>query len=304
MIKSKGITHKRKVLLVIKLVLVLVLGHVIIKTAVMPRDVRESLAPSSAGGSEIQAGAADPVPDSPAPDYSAIFERDLFGSRAGVLIGEEPQPAEDGGKFVTPSEDDLEIALIGTVAGSPSLSRAIIRDLETNVLGQYKTGDRILTASIEKIERDRVVLRHRGRLKVLGLHNPQSRPAASGNARPTLQAKAPSSGPAAPAPMPKAVAGSTADRLRQTAMMLTKATVRPHAVDGEVEGLEVSDLEGIGGAENLGLRDGDVVRAINGHRLNSKQKAFQIAMKARSQTTLDVELMRDNKIETFSLPLR
>lgn len=305
MIKNKGITHNRKVLLVIKLVLVLVLGHVVIKTAVMPRDVRESLAPSSAGGSEVQpVAAADPVSDLPAPDYSAIFARDLFGSRVGTPVVGEPEPAADAGKFVAPSEDDLDIALIGTVAGSPAFSRAIIKDLDTNVLGLYKTGDRVLTASIEKIERNRVILRHRGRLKVLSQHNPDVRPADPGKAQPTLQASAPGPGPAAPAPMPKAVATSTAGRLRQTAMMLTKATVEPHAVEGEVDGLKVSDLDGIEGADSLGLKDGDVIRAINGHRLNSKQKAFQIAMKARSQPTLNVELMRDSKIETFSLPLR
>jgi type II secretory pathway component PulC len=56
--------------------------------------------------------------------------------------------------------------------------------------------------------------------------------------------------------------------------------------------------------EDLGLRDGDVIRAINGHRLSSKQKAFQIAMKARSQAALSVELQRDNKIKKFSLPLK
>jgi len=87
-------------------------------------------------------------------------------------------------------------------------------------------------------------------------------------------------------------------------MLLPKATVEPHSVAGEVEGLRVTDLDNIGGAQDLGLRDGDVIRAINGHRLDSKQKAFQIAMKARSQATLSVELMRDNKIKTFSLPLR
>ena len=66
----------------------------------------------------------------------------------------------------------------------------------------------------------------------------------------------------------------------------------------------MTDLENIDGAKDLGLREGDVIRAINGQRLDSKQKAFQIAMKARSQATLSVELMRDNEIKTFSLPLR
>jgi len=274
LINRKPRTHRRKILLVTKLMLVLILGHVIIKTTVMPQRVGEIFAPNLAGGGENAAAVeAAVVGDNPAPDYSEIFERDLFGSRVSALRGEQSVPVDDDSS-VLPSEDELEIALLGTVAGSPAISRAIIKNLETNVLGQYKTGETVLTASIESIEKDRIVLLHRGRRKVLYLRNP-----------------------------PRPVA-TFADRLRHTAMLLPKATVEPHSVAGEVEGLRVTDLDNIGGAQDLGLRDGDVIRAINGHRLDSKQKAFQIAMKARSQATLSVELMRDNKIKTFSLPLR
>jgi len=294
-------THKRKVLLVIKLMLVLILGHVIIKTTGMPQHVGETFAPNLAGGGENAAAVeAAVVGDNPAPDYSAILERDLFGSRVSTLRGGQPVPADDASS-VLPSEDELGIALLGTVAGSPAVSRAIIKDLETNVLGQYKTGETVLTASIESIEKGRIVLLHRGRRKVLYLRNPELERGGSDNDQATLQANAPQPVGASPSPRPVA---TFADRLRHAAMLLPKATVEPYSAEGEIEGLMVTDLENIGGAKDLGLRDGDVIRAINGHRLDSKQKAFQIAMKARSQATLSVELMRDNKIKTFSLPLR
>jgi type II secretion system protein C len=267
----------------------------------MPQRVGETFAPDLAGGGENAAAVeAGVVGDNPAPDYSAVLERDLFGSRVSTLRGGQSVPVDDASS-VLPSEDELEIALLGTVAGSPAISRAIIKDLETNVLGQYKTGETVLTASIESIEKDRIVVLHRCRRKVLYLHNPQFEGGNSDNAQATLQANAPQPAGASPSPRPVA---TFADRLRHTAMLLPKATVEPYSVAGEVEGLRVTDLENIGGAQDLGLRDGDVIRAINGHRLNSKQKAFQIAMKARSQATLSVELMRDNRVRTFSLPLR
>ena len=296
-------THRRRFLLVIKIMLVLILGHVIIRTTVMPQRVGETFAPNSAGGGENAAAVETAVAgDNPAPDYSEIFERDLFGSRVSALHPDQSVPADNGASSALPTEDELEIALLGTVAGSPAISRAIIKDLETNVLGQYKTGETVLTASIESIEKDRIVLLHRGRRKVLYLRTPESGRGESDNAQATLQANAPQSSVGA-SPRPRPVA-TFADKLRHTAMLLPKATVEPYSVAGEVEGLRVTDLENIGGAQDLGLRDGDVIRAINGHQLNSKQKAFQIAMKARSQATLSVELMRDNRIRTFSLPLR
>ena len=302
MINRKSGVHKRKVLLGIKLVLILLLGHVIVRTAVTPQNVREGLVPNSAGGSEkvipVEPATA---PENAVADYSAILERGLFDSRVSAGPAEEAAPAENSVRSVLPDEDKLEIALIGTVAGSQAVSRAIIKDLETNVLGQYRTGDMVLTASIEKIERDRVVLIHRGQRKVLTLRSPESGPVAAESARVAAKAKVPQPVEVTKPPRPATTFG---EKLRYAAMMLPEATVVPHSVRGEVEGLRITDLGNIGGVEDLGLKDGDVICAINGHRLNSKQKAFQIAMKARSQAALSVELMRDNKIKTFSLPLK
>jgi len=295
-------THKLRVWLIFKLMLVLMLGHVIMRTTLMPRHAGEMFAPNSAGGGENPAAVeAAVVGDNPLPDYSEIFERDLFGSRVSVPRGDQSMP-DDGANSVLPSEDELAIALLGTVAGSPAISRAIIKDLETNAFGQYKTGQTVLTASIESIEKDRIVLLHEGRRKVLYLRNPEFERGDSDNAQTTLQANAPQP-PVDASPSPKLVATLT-DRLRHTVTLLAKATVEPYSVSGEVEGLRITDLENIEGAKDLGLREGDVIRAINGQRLDSKKKALQTAMKARSQATLSVELMRDNKIETFSLPLR
>ncbi|UCF13980.1 MAG: hypothetical protein JSW59_11260 [Phycisphaerales bacterium] len=304
MINKKSKTNRRKVLLIIKLALVLALGHVIIKTAVMPQRARVTLSPNTAGGSENHTAVNLPaVSDAPAPDYSAILERDLFGGR-DTESNQAKALADERVVIAPQSEDDeLGIALLGTVAGSPVVSRAIIKDLKTNVLGQYRTGDTIQTASIHSIEKDRVVLLHRGRRKVLDLRAKEfaASEAGSGRSTATVQAKASEQAGIKP---PMRPLNAFADKIRHTAIMLPKAKVEPHCVAGEVEGLRISDLDNIGGAEDLGLRDGDVIRAVNGHRLNSKQKAFQIAMKARSQAALDIELMRDDEIKKFSLPLK
>lgn len=302
MINKKSGTHKRKILLLIKLALVLVLGHVIIRTVVMPQGVGETLAPNTAGGRENAVPVETAVaPDKSTPDYSAVLERDLFGSRVSALPAEESAPVDS--RVISPllTQSDLGIALIGTVAGSPAISRAIIKDTKTNVVGHYRTGDKVLTASIESIEKDRVILLDRGRTVVLSQGFPEPASEVVASVPTTVQATPRTVAVAAAAPKPMA---TFADKLRHTAAMLSKATVKAHSVEGEVEGLRVTDLGKIAGAEDLGLRDGDVIRSINGHQLSSKQKAFQIAMKARSQADLSVELMRGNKITKFSLPLK
>lgn len=305
MFKAKSKSNKRKILLVIKLLLVLVLGHVVIRTAVMPQDAWLKLTPKSAGGGESIINVKPSIDtESENFDYSAILKRDLFSSQTTTNGEVRQHQIPDQTFTLSQSEgDELGLILIGTTAGSPVLSRAVIKDTKTNVTNIYRTGDNIKTASIQSIEKDRIVLLHKGQQKVLGLDTKQlalsdkqiSRPIESKRTNKIVKSGI------QPAKRPL---NTFTDKLRHTAVMLPKAKVEPHTVAGDVEGLRVSDLDTIEGAKDLGLKDGDVIRAINGQQLNSKQKAFQIAMKARSQDTLDIELLRDDQIKKFSLPLK
>jgi general secretion pathway protein C len=85
--------------------------------------------------------------------------------------------------------------------------------------------------------------------------------------------------------------------------MLPKADIKPYAVDGKIEGLRITGLEDIEHMGDIGLENGDIIRTVNGHRLTSKQEAYQISKKARTQAVVSIELMRDNKTRTFSFHL-
>ncbi len=43
----------------------------------------------------------------------------------------------------------------------------------------------------------------------------------------------------------------------------------------------------------FGFRNDDVIQTLNGQMLNDKQKAFQVLKKARSQSSLNVQLLRN-----------
>jgi type II secretory pathway component PulC len=86
--------------------------------------------------------------------------------------------------------------------------------------------------------------------------------------------------------------------------LLTQTTLTPYAVDGQVEGIQITGLDKIPLAGVLGLKEGDVIHIVNGQTLTSKQKAFQILKKAKSQETLDIELLRDGQSKTLSFPIR
>ena len=300
MVKKNNKSNKHKALLVIKLAIVLILGYVVVKTVTMSQNMKEAMALKSAVGNENTAVVKPKsVPENTVQDYSAIVEQDIFGSSASALEVNEPLQVDNSAASIWSGEEDLGIALLGTVAGSPEISRAIVKDLKTNVLNVYKTGDTIVSASVESIEKDGIVLLHDGQRRKINFSIKESEKQETIIPEVTMAKNATQEVKAQPAAKP-----TFADKLRYAASMIPKANIEPHTIDGQVEGLRISGLEDIKGAEDLGLKNGDVIRAVNGQRLDSKQKAYQISRKARSQTAMNIELMRGNKIKAFSFSLR
>ena len=301
MVKKTCKSYKHKALSFIKLAMLLILVYAVVKTVTMSQHVNEALVPKSAVGNENTAVVEpESAPDTSVQDYSAIVEKDIFASPASSEANKSLQVDNTAGTTYS-GEEELGIALLGTVAGSPEISRAIVKDLKTNALNIYKTGDTIVSASVESIEKDGIVLLHEGQRKKINLRIKECEkqetviPEITMAKNATQQFEAP----------PAAKSNPTfADKLRYAASMIPSANIEPHIIDGQVEGLRITGLEDIQGAEDLGLKNGDVIRSVNGQRLDSKQKAYQISRKVRSQTAMDIELMRDNNIKEFSFSLR
>jgi len=199
----------RKVLFVIKLALVLLLCFVIVKTVIIPQHPARIFTPASAVGTENKSanGAENPV-EALVEDYSDIVERNIFGGAVPSDVEDKSSRLNKFDCVAKSAEEELSLALVGTVCGSAEVSRAIIKNTKTKLLKMYKTGQ------------------------------------------------------------------------------------------------NVADLENIPMAKALGLKNGDIIRVVNGHRLTSKQKALQVFKKARSQETMSVELLRDGETKELSFDLQ
>ena len=295
--------YKHKALFVIKLALVLILGYVVITTVLMPRHTGEIFEPSSAvGTNNITPVESTGSLDTPVKDYSVIVEHDIFGNSASSLRTNKSLHGDNGVGLARSAEEELGIALLGTVAGSPEISRAIIKDLKTNELSLYKIGDTVATARIESIEKDVVVLLHKGQRKILDLGTRESKrqdidsaqAALSNNTNLAVETNPPF----------ESHDTTVGAKLSDIEIMLTKAVIEPFAIEGQVEGIRVTGLENITEAKNLGLKNGDIIRTVNGQRLTSKQKAYQIFKKARSQAATNIELLRGNETKMLSFSSR
>ena len=287
----------RKVLLISKLALVLVLGYAVIRTALLPQDREKNSTPASAlGGSAVRKNGVTGSTDLSFEDYNKIVERNPFGTS-----GKSTSTADFTGTRHSVSEE-LGLALSGTVSGSPEVARAVIKDLKTGVLDIYKIDQTVSGARIESIENNAVVLVCDGQRKVLKLN---IAPSGSNNISQVASSQTTNKiSKVARADLPTKKADTdTLTKIGCVETILNNAAIKPYSVDGRIEGLRITDLENITAVKELGLKNSDVIRTVNGHRLTNKQKAYQIFKKAKSQPVIDIELLRDNKTKKLSFAM-
>lgn len=295
--------YVRKVFFISKLALILLLSIVIVTTVTTLQDPGEIFVPTSAASSEnVSAVEATRPAEASFKDYSAVIEQNIFGP-----LRPNKTSWGDSANRMRSAKEELGLALFGTVSGSPTVSRAIIKDLKTNKLGLYRPGDIVAAARIESIEKDGVVLLHQGQRRILNFSTGRSKQHKANNAQPASTKNIRETAKTVKTNPP--VKSYTTTEVQLTAVgiksrdiegILKKAVIKPYIVDGEVEGFRITGLEDKSIARKLGLKNGDIIRKINGQRLTSKQKAFQVLKKARKQANINIELLRDNETKVLS----
>jgi general secretion pathway protein C len=292
-------TQLSKVFWAIKISLVLTIVYVTASAVVVPLRLAEPFKPKAASGREpVDTGDSTvPEPQTP-PDYSVIANSSLFGDSepapTASTVQTSMQAAQPQG-----IEEDLGLKLVGTIVGGPDVSRAIIMDTKAKITNPYKIVETIASATIESIERDKVVLRYRGRTRTLLLSTdttvPPMTPTDGNGVRSSAVAAAPSAAQ---------TSLSSPGRLGQVEMLFHQATIDPYIEKGQAEGLRITGLESIPIAATFGLKNGDVIQNVNGQVLTSKQKAFQVLQKAKTQSKINMQLLRDGKVTDLSFNVR
>jgi len=281
----------RKVLFISKLALALVLGFLVVRTLVPEQKEKNSTPASVRGGNATSVHKAMRSSDLSPKDYSEIIESNPFDS-SGQTAGSGKWTST---AFQHSASEELGLALSGTVTGSPEVARAIIKDLKTGALELYKVNQIVAGARIESIEENAIVLVCDGQMTVLKLNM-----ADSGRQLPSAQTPDQTSKVA----KTDLVTNKAQIYAQYAEALLSNAVIKPYSVKGRGEGLQITDLENINIAENLDLKNGDVILSVNGHQLTSKQKAFQVFKKAKTQPgTPDIRFWRDGEIKKLSFSM-
>lgn len=238
-----------------------------------------------------------------------ILERDIFNS-SKVASSQEQNPAQTN---LTPTKTvakkQLELRLLGTVAGSGDVACAIIEDMKSKVQDLYKTGDTVQGAVIEKIERNRIILRNEGAQEILNLYvagQNNTDTVAAANVTAVTKPEENSTGDIIKIISPnerEVNKNAFLAKIGGIEAILKTVKINAHKTDGVEDGLQISGLEGLSMATFVGLKNGDIIQTINGQAVANERKAFQVLRKARSLNSFDLELKRGTENKTLSFKI-
>ena len=212
----------------------------------------------------------------PPPDLAPALALAPFGRAAANAEGAPPT--------------SLPLELKGLVFAQPtSLATAFIAAGATK---SYAVGDVVAGATIEAIQVKRVLLRNAGRVESLAFPDPLASatpapPTATGRAAGVAPPPAPSTAPPPLASIPAPNAAPAAGAFMQ------KFDARP--VTGGYQ---------VGANAPAGLQPGDVVQLVNGAQLGNPDVARDAFAKAQQEGNAQIQILRDGKRITLTVPIR
>ena len=200
-----------------------------------------------------------------------------------------------------------QFRLLATVAGDDQVACAVIENLKSKTQNIYKTGDIIGGAQIERIERNKVVVLYREQHEVLNLNimcnaldpvDKNEGPVIAQKQNETESVKVVS-------PFERGIEKRAfVTQVPAIEVFLEKMEVAPYIMNGQQQGLSITGLDDLSMAGYFGFRNGDVIQNVNGQALTDKQKAFQVIKKARSQSSLSVQLLRNQHKMDLSFKMK
>jgi general secretion pathway protein C len=251
--------------------------------------------------------------------YDVINKRNIFNANPPSEAPAPPPVAEPPPPAPEPPPTPLPFKLVGTVAGS-NAQRFAILESTANPPGQavYQVGDMVQQAVIVDIRPDCVMLENRaGQRESLcfqadGGTTPQQQSAVPTPAARPMAAMPP------PAPRPNEPGGIVRvdpgtwrigrdlilENFANVGSLSSQATVTPYFIQGQQQGFRLSQIRSGGLLLQMGLQEGDVLQTVNGLNLYTPQEALQAYQQLQTESTVRINILRNNRPTTLTYELR
>ncbi len=230
--------------------------------------------------------------------YRPILQRDLFKT--------QKSPAANLPKTKINLDDlaqtKLKLKLWGTVTGSPEKAYAVIEDTQKREQNLYRTGDSIQNATVKLIERAKVVLTLNGQDEVLAMEDlSQSgrRTSASFGKSPRAIARRPTRSQRVS--LRRSMIDSA---IKDVSSLMTQIKIQPHLVDGQPNGLALSNIKPNSIFRRMGLRNGDILKSVDGQDIRTVDDALRLYENLKSTDAVSVQLQRRGADRTINYNIR
>jgi general secretion pathway protein C len=240
-------------------------------------------------------------PHRPASYYASIHVRDIFNSAKP----EAEKPKEP------PKPTELKLKLWGVVVHRDGSSYCVIEDLTTRKQELYRINDMVAgSARVKQVDWDRVILDRDGRDEILELATAQGGPVTAVAAvRPGVPA-ATAQPPSDPhieqlGDLAYAIDRSEVDNaLDNMNQLFTQIRAVPHFEGGKSTGFRLFAIRQNSIFDKIGLKNGDIIQAINGSEINDPSKALGLINELRNQRELAVKIVRNKEEKVLNYTFR
>ena len=247
--------------------------------------------------------------------YALIHKRDIFNSEKPV----EAVVAEDQKEEVI---TNLKLKLWGVALRQNNRdSYCIIEEEKKRVQGVYKVGEEVPGgATVKEVEWDRVILTRAGSDEILEIEDTStgsggkrrsssssssSRFSSSGRKRGSKPAMEPVKGVEVVSDSEYIVEREEVDNaLENMSQLFTQIRAVPHFEGGESVGFRLFAIRRGSLFDKIGLKNGDIVRSINGQVMNDPTRALGLLEELRDSTDLSVAITRNRKEKSISYTVR
>lgn len=234
--------------------------------------------------------------------YQPILQRDLFKT-----AGRKSTPVQNSSVNLEDMEaTKLKLKLWGTVSGDAEKSYAVIENTQDRQQNLYRVGDSIQNATVKMILRSKVVLSVDGRDEVLAMEEIKQ----SGQRTPS---RASSSVRSIISPTPGGIRTQRIslrrnmidNAIQDVSKLMTEIKITPHTNEqGQSDGLALSNIKPNSIFRRMGLRNGDVLKSVDGQSIQSVDDALKLYENLKSADNVAVTINRRGQERTIDYNIR
>lgn len=220
--------------------------------------------------------------------YQSITNRDLFKTKNIIEKSDKQLSDLDLEKL---KQTSMKLKLFGTITGEKGYAYAVIEETQKKKQGLYRQGDTIQDAEIKLILRKKVVLSVNGKDEILIMDDDKNK--VRGSRR--LQDDGGRSGLTDRFEVDEYVTidrKKINDSLKNINQLMSQVKVRPHFKDGKPNGLTLSHIRPNSIFKEMGLKNGDIVKGVNGKEIQSVDDALKFYESLKSSTSVELQIER------------